>query len=86
MDVVGIVLFTGGLVVFLMGLSWGGSAYPWDSAHVIATMVVGGCSLVALVLWECFANLSQPLIPMHLFRNIGGLPPITLPFSCGTME
>ncbi|KAK6369603.1 hypothetical protein LTS17_009509 [Exophiala oligosperma] len=71
MDVVGIVLFTGGLVVFLMGLSWGGSAYPWDSAHVIATMVVGGCSLVALVLWECFANLSQPLIPMHLFRNIG---------------
>lgn len=27
-DYVGVVLFTGGLLIFLMGLSWGGSLYP----------------------------------------------------------
>lgn len=71
LDVVGITLFTGGLVVFLMGLSWGGSIYAWKSARVIAAIVVGGCALVAFVLYELFAKLPQPLIPMHLFRNTG---------------
>jgi MFS family permease len=28
-DYVGFVLFVGGLVSFLMGLSWGGSVHPW---------------------------------------------------------
>lgn len=70
LDVVGIILFTGGLVIFLIGLSWGGSMYPWKSAHVVATMVVGVCALIAFVMYEIYAKLSQPLIPMHLFGNI----------------
>ena len=44
-------LFVGGLILFLMGLGWGGSRYPWRSAHVIATIIVGACSLVAFVLY-----------------------------------
>jgi hypothetical protein len=38
-DYVGFVLFTGGLAIFLIGLSWGEGSYPWKSAHVIATIV-----------------------------------------------
>lgn len=35
-DAIGFVLFTGGLVLFLMALSWGGAVYAWDSAHVVS--------------------------------------------------
>ncbi|KAN0099069.1 MFS general substrate transporter [Hyaloscypha variabilis] len=69
-DFVGLVLFTGGLLVFLMGLSWGGSYYPWHSAHVIATIVVGFSALIAFVLYECFAPLKEPLVPMKLFLSV----------------
>lgn len=51
LDVGGAILFTVGLLLFLMGLSWGGSAYPWKSAHVLATLVVGFCTLVAFVIY-----------------------------------
>jgi MFS family permease len=70
-DYVGLVLFTGGFLIFLMGLSWGGSMHPWNSAPVIATIVVGGVTLIAFVCWEAFANLKQPVVPTHLFRNAG---------------
>lgn len=50
-DFVGVILFVAGLLLFLMGLSWGGSVYPWKSAHVIATIVVGFGVLIAFVAW-----------------------------------
>jgi ATP/ADP translocase len=52
-----------------MGLNWGGASWPWDSAHVIATIVVGFFALVAFVLWECYMNLQEPLVPMRLFLH-----------------
>jgi hypothetical protein len=52
-----------------MGLNWGGSVYPWASAHVIATIVVGFVALCIFVVWESFAKLKEPLVPMHLFKN-----------------
>lgn len=70
-DYGGFILFTGGLIIFLMGLSWGGAVYPWKSAHVLATLIVGACTLVAFVLYENYMPLVDPLIPMHLFRNAG---------------
>jgi MFS family permease len=42
------VLFTGGLILFILGLSSGGSLYPWKSAHVISFIVVGLLCLIAL--------------------------------------
>ncbi|KAF2439291.1 MFS general substrate transporter [Karstenula rhodostoma CBS 690.94] len=68
-DYVGTTLYTGGLLIFMMGLSWGGSVYPWASASVIATIVLGFIALVAFVLWECFVDLKEPLVPMHIFSN-----------------
>lgn len=74
-DIVGFILFTGGLLIFLMGLSWGGTVYPWNSAHVIGTMVVGFAACVAFVFWELMVDLKEPLMPMHLFKNIGKSDP-----------
>jgi hypothetical protein len=51
MDFVGLVLFSGGLATFLIGLAWGEGTYPWNSAHVIATIVIGAVALIAFVLY-----------------------------------
>lgn len=72
-DFVGFVLFVGGLLLFIMGLSWGGSVYPWKSAHVIATIVVGFVALVAFVLYDAYVHRGDPLLPIHLFKYKGYL-------------
>lgn len=68
-DYAGTLLYTGGLLVFLMGLNWGGAVYPWSSAYVIGCIVAGFFGLLAFVLYECYARLKEPLVPMGLFRN-----------------
>lgn len=68
-DLLGLVLFIGGLLIFLMGLSWGGSLHPWSDPAVIATIVVGGATLVAFGFWEAMGNPKEPLMPVRLFKN-----------------
>ncbi|OBT54401.1 hypothetical protein VE04_10332 [Pseudogymnoascus sp. 24MN13] len=70
-DYVGTFLFTGGMIVFLLGLSWGGSLHPWSSAAVIAPIVIGAVTLVVFALYETYMPLEEPLVPMHIFRNKG---------------
>jgi MFS family permease len=72
-DYVGMFLYTAGLVLFLLGLSWGGAVYPWKSATVICTIVLGCLTLIAFGLWELYAPLGEPLVPMQLFRRKGYL-------------
>lgn len=69
-DFVGCFFFTGGLLLFVMGLSWGGEIYPWTSGHVIGTVVSGALGIIAFFLWEIYAPLKEPVVPMHLFKNI----------------
>ncbi|KAH8651850.1 putative siderophore iron transporter [Tricladium varicosporioides] len=73
LDFLGLVLFTGGLAVFLIGLNWGGSSYPWKSAEVVATIVVGGVVLVTFVLYDGLFHPGDPLMPLHLFKSRGYL-------------
>jgi MFS family permease len=72
-DVVGFVLFTGGLILFIMGLNWGGAMYPWKSGHVIGTIVVGFLALVVFVLYDAYVHGGDPLLPIHLFKSRGYL-------------
>jgi hypothetical protein len=69
-DFVGLILLVGGLLIFLMGVSWGGQLYPWKSAHVIATIVIGFLTLVVFTLYEALAPLNEPLVPMYLFKDL----------------
>jgi MFS family permease len=66
-DYVGTFLFASGFTVFLLGLSWGGSVYPWKSVAVVSSIVLGFLTIVGFVLWEIYAPIKEPLIPMHLF-------------------
>ncbi|KAH6714953.1 fungal trichothecene efflux pump [Leptodontidium sp. 2 PMI_412] len=73
MDFVGLVLFCGGLSVFLIGLAWAGTVYPWKSAHVIATIVVGAVVLIIFVLYDAYIHPGDTLLPLHLFKSRGYL-------------
>lgn len=70
-DYAGVFLVTLGLLLFLMGISWGGTLYPWKSAAVISTIVIGFAVIVAFVLWEMYGNLKEPMMPIHVFRHRG---------------
>ncbi|KAK2061716.1 fungal trichothecene efflux pump [Colletotrichum caudatum] len=71
LDYVGIFLWTAGLTLLLMGVSWGGVMFPWDSAATISTLVIGAALLAALFCWEAFADLTYPAIPVKFFANRG---------------
>ena len=70
LDWIGIVLFTAGLVVFLIGLNWGGGAYSWKSGHVLGAIFAGFFTLVIFGIYEAYSGLQYPLIPMRLFKSI----------------
>ena len=53
-----------------MGLNWGGFVYPWSSAHVKASIVIGFMSLVAFGLWETLMKLKEPLVLVYVFKRI----------------
>jgi hypothetical protein len=54
-----------------MGISWGGTIYPWNSAAVISSTVIGAVMLIGLFLYEGFMNLPYPAIPVKFFANRG---------------
>ncbi|OAA64695.1 fungal trichothecene efflux pump [Niveomyces insectorum RCEF 264] len=78
LDYVGIFLWVAGLLLFLLGLSWGGGLYPWKSAAVIASLVIGAVLLLAFFLWETFADLKYPVMPMYYFRNRGWISLVSM--------
>ncbi|KAF2134004.1 MFS transporter-like protein [Dothidotthia symphoricarpi CBS 119687] len=67
-DWIGIFTFLGFTLMILLGLDFGGILFPWDSAKVIALLVVGGVMIFAFIYSE--ARLAKyPLIPMSLFKR-----------------
>ncbi|KAK7191532.1 hypothetical protein DPSP01_011049 [Paraphaeosphaeria sporulosa] len=70
LDFVGIFLFIAGTVLFLIGLSWGGTTYPWKSAAVLCTIVLGAATLVAFGLYEQYVFKGQAIMPPRLFKKL----------------
>jgi MFS family permease len=70
-DYVGAVMFVAGVTLFLIGLSWGGSVYPWTDAHVVATIVVGGILMICLIIYNAMVPLEDPFVPLYLFKQRG---------------
>ncbi|KAI1772127.1 fungal trichothecene efflux pump-domain-containing protein [Hypoxylon cercidicola] len=71
LDYAGIFMWTAGFTLLLMGVSWGGSIYPWKSAATISSIVIGVVLLVALFVYEGYAKLEYLAIPVQFFANRG---------------
>jgi hypothetical protein len=61
-DFLGIFLALAGMTVVILGLTWGGKDYAWNSTQVITTLVVGTAASVAFMLWQ-WKGPKYPLIP-----------------------
>ena len=66
-DYEGVVALALGAGLITLGLTWGGTQYPWSSWEVIGCFVVGFIAVVSFVAVERRA--VEPLIPLRLFRN-----------------
>ncbi|KAI0548937.1 fungal trichothecene efflux pump [Xylaria curta] len=71
LDYVGSFLWIAGLTLFLIGISVGGTVYPWKSAATLSTIIIGGVLLVILFVYESYVDLEYPAIPVKFFRNRG---------------
>jgi MFS family permease len=71
-DYIGFLLYTAGLTVLLIGLTWAGTeAHPWKSASTIGPIVAGACTLIACFAYD-FTVPKQPFFPLDLFREVRG--------------
>ena len=67
-DYVGSFLGIAGVILFLVGLNWGGQDYAWSSAHVITTLTLGLVLIVAFFIWEFFGA-KYPMFPTALAQH-----------------
>lgn len=51
LDYGGIILYTAAIVLILLALAWGGSAYTWTDAHVLGTLITGCLLLIVFALY-----------------------------------
>ncbi|KAK5149116.1 hypothetical protein LTR04_000060, partial [Oleoguttula sp. CCFEE 6159] len=67
-DYVGGLLSIAGMLLFMMGMQWGGYQYPWSSAHVLAPLILGVVLLVAFGVWETHGA-KYPMFPKRLRQD-----------------
>ena len=66
-DYAGSVLLTCTIVFTLLGFSWAGTKYDWDSAQIIGLFAAAILSLILFIPVERKA--TSPILPLHLFKN-----------------
>lgn len=68
MDFLGIFLALAGMTVVILGLTWGGKEYAWNSTQVISTLSIGTAVSIAFMLWQ-WKGPKYPLIPRKYLNN-----------------
>ena len=66
-DYFGIPLLLVGVACLVLGLSWGGSSFPWSSPPVIGTFVIATICTITFVFWEKRA--PNPVMPLGIYKN-----------------
>jgi hypothetical protein len=61
-DYVGSLLTICSSALLLLGLNWGGTTYPWSSAPVLVTLILGGFFLALFIIWEA-KMAALPIVP-----------------------
>ncbi|KAI1842923.1 hypothetical protein JX266_010941 [Neoarthrinium moseri] len=67
-DYIGILIMTGAFASLIIGLTWGGSTYPWSDGRVIATLVIGCVLLIAFGLFERLV-VKEGILDHRLFQS-----------------
>ncbi|KAM0815749.1 putative Major facilitator superfamily (MFS) profile domain-containing protein [Seiridium cardinale] len=67
-DYTGILIMTGAFTSLVIGVTWGGSTYPWNDGRIIATLVVGCVGLLGFGLFEGFV-VKEGILDHRLFKT-----------------
>ena len=76
-DWTGVILVTGGTVMFLLGLEYGGVSYPWSSVTVLCLLVFGIITFVLFMINE-WKVAKYPMMPPRLFANRSNLAALAI--------
>ncbi|KAF2444610.1 hypothetical protein P171DRAFT_360169 [Karstenula rhodostoma CBS 690.94] len=84
MDWLGTVAILGATVMFLLGLGYGGVAYPWGSATVVCLIIFGivAVGFFALIEWKVA---TYPITPLRLFRSPSNIAAFAIAYIHGAV-
>ncbi|ODH21702.1 hypothetical protein ACO22_05625 [Paracoccidioides brasiliensis] len=78
-DFGGTTLFVLGIALIILGTTWGGAAYPWESAAVLVPLVSGSIFFVLFFVYEFYLEPGRvlarifpqqtPMIPFPMFKR-----------------
>ncbi|KAI3008978.1 MFS general substrate transporter [Aspergillus phoenicis ATCC 13157] len=68
LDIMGFLLLSPTLVMFLLALEWGGTTYPWNTAMVIGLFCGSAGNLVFLLIWE-YKKGDAAMIPLKMIKQ-----------------
>ncbi|KAL9130515.1 MAG: hypothetical protein Q9217_001335 [Psora testacea] len=81
-DWIGVITVSGGTVMFLLGLEYGGVSYPWSSATVVC-LIVFGVVTVSLFLLNEWRVAVYPVMPLRLFKHRSNIACLAVCFIHG---
>jgi len=67
-DWFGIISILGLMIMVLLGLDFGGAAFPWKSPTVIG-LILAGCFMEVLFFWSEKSLAKYPLMPLGIFQE-----------------
>lgn len=68
LDYIGAFLVVGSTTSLVLGLTLGGTAYPWGSPNVLVPLIVGFLALIVTGVYEYYVA-KQPLLAVKVFGN-----------------
>jgi MFS family permease len=68
MDLPGSLCLLPGVICLLIALQWGGTRYAWDSARIVALLVLAGVLFVAFIVIQYFSG-DRATVPRRVFSN-----------------
>jgi hypothetical protein len=71
-DWIGSALMVVSCTSFLVGMSWGGNMYQWQSAAVLITMFGGLAGLIVTVSYERYSA-TNPFLRLTIFKTWSGI-------------
>jgi MFS family permease len=80
-DWFGSALFIASTTSFLIGLTWGGSQYPWSSWRTLVPVIVGIAGFLAMVVWERYWAF-RPFLRLELFNSYSAI----VAYSCAMLQ
>jgi MFS family permease len=67
LDWTGVFLFTAGIILFALPLSWAGNLYAWNSFRTLLPLLLGVAILLAFAFYE--GRAIAPMMPHRIFKS-----------------